>query len=194
MKRSTASCLPALVLMTAMLIGCAPAATPVPPTTTPSPPTATPAPTSTPTPIPTATSTATPSGPSLPLSLDISADAGWVDTGVLVESGQSFTLTASGQVTLGKRFVDIDASKFSKTMCDKAGSERQANQRYTIDCLLTGAPLGAIVARVGDAKPFLFPGSIQFTPNTTGELFLGVNDCCVISDNSGSYLVTISTP
>ena len=97
-------------------------------------------------------------------------------------------------MTLGARFVDIDPYNVSNTLCDKAGAESLANQAYTIDCLLEGVPLGAVIGRIGDNLPFVIVLSKPFTPIVSGELFLGVNDCCVINDNTGSYSVTIFYP
>ncbi len=130
--------------------------------------------------------------PTIPIILSLPADARWVDTNVLLQKGQSIIIASSGKVTLGKRFVDIDANNVSDNLCDKAAAEQAANQTYTIDCLLTGAPGGAVIGRIGDNPPFIIVLSNQFIPSTSGELFLGVNDCCVINDNTGSYLITIS--
>jgi hypothetical protein len=143
---------------------------------------------------PTATWTATPQGATLPLSLNLPADARWVDTQVLLQEGESITIIATGKVTLGKRFVNIDASHLISSLCNMAIDNQSANPKYTIDCLLTNAPGGAVIGKIGNNPPFLIGGSKHFTTTASGELFLGVNDCCVIDDNSGAYLITISTP
>jgi hypothetical protein len=134
------------------------------------------------------------SDPNLPQSLNLAADAGWIGTGVYIKNGQSIVISASGKVNTGGSSESLDSPNGSETYCDKAIFEQLANQKYSIDCFLSGAPLGAVIGRVGDNRPFLIGSYFQFPSENAGELFLAVNDCCDINDNSGSFSVTISKP
>jgi hypothetical protein len=110
--------------------------------------------------------------------------------------GQSILITSEGVVDYngsdpngGDSDSDGDGSS-----CDKATIERIINQEIEIDCLITGVSWGALVGRVGDGAPFLIGFEYEFTTETSGELYLGVNDCCSFADNTGEFKVTISSP
>ncbi len=166
--------------------------------TTAVPPTDTPVPTATKKPavLPTVAPTLAPTQAlTFPITLNLPASAGWFKTGAYLQASQSVGVTANGSVNIGNGVMgNVESPNGSETLCDKAALEQLANRTFTIDCFLTGAPLGAVIGRVGSSVPFLIGASRQFTPVEAGELFLAVNECCVINDNAGSYSVTISLP
>ena len=135
--------------------------------------------------------------PAIPITLTLPASAGWLGTGMRLQAGQSVLVTAVGNVDIngfdygppGEAGPDGDGIP-----CDKAEVEGAINQKLTIDCLFTGAPYGALVGRVGNSSPFLIGTSRHFTANASAELFLGVNDCCSLTDDTGAYSVTVSIP
>lgn len=131
-----------------------------------------------------------------PLTIVIPATTGWSKSGLILQIGQSMFITANG---------NVDYNGFDETSgnsdpngdgvpCDKANTETLLNQKFDIECLVSGVSYGALVGRVGDGAPFLIGSSHQFTTYISGELYLGVNDCCTLSDNSGEFKVTISSP
>ena len=113
----------------------------------------------------------------------------------MLTSGQSIVITVLGKVDVGKAsWATGISAKGTQHLCDMAEFSRLANQTYIIDCLLTGAPVGAVVGKIGDSAPFVIGTLMQFSPGASGELFLGVNDCCEVDDNMGAFSVTISMP
>jgi hypothetical protein len=193
MKKSIGSVFLAFALLMVLLSGCAPASTPVPPTSMPSliPPTFTPAPTATETPIP------SPTPLPLPMNISVPANAGWFGTGLILPVGQPILITSEGVIDYNgddPNAGDSDSDGDGST-CDKATIERIINQKLTLDCLLTGVSWGALVGRVGEnGTPFIIGFKYQLTTETSGELFLGVNDCCNFADNTGEFKVIISAP
>lgn len=110
--------------------------------------------------------------------------------------GFSVLITSNGVVDYNgldpnSGYTDSDGDGSS---CDKEAIEKIVGEELEIDCLVTGVSWGALVGRVGDGTPFLIGFEHQFTTVSAGELFLGVNDCCSLADNTGEFTVTISEP
>ena len=131
-----------------------------------------------------------------PFIVVVSSTSGWNRTGLILRTGQSILITANGNVdyngfdeATGNSNPDGDG-----VSCDKAYMETMLNQEFDIECLISGVSYGALVGRVGESTPFLIGSSHQFTTNVSGELYLGVNDCCSLTDNSGEFKVTILSP
>jgi hypothetical protein len=53
--------------------------------------------------------------------------------------------------------------------------------------LVEGVPFGAVVARIGNSKPFLVGSSHKF--NTSEQVFIAINDS-YYDDNKGEYIIT----
>ena len=169
-------------------------------------------PTKTPTPLPTFTQTPTytiaptntpipttelPQSPTPTLtmgefSISIAANRGWINTGIMIGSGQSLKITA-----LGYAKGDANSSSnpngrlWQNRGCDKAYVESFVGQKFSLDCLLTGAPWGALVGRIGSGKTFIVGTLQELLAPYSGDLYLGFNDCCSIDDNQGQYSVTV---
>ena len=102
----------------------------------------------------------------------------WTPTNITVRRGQQIRLNASGS-------INVNAATSSGP--DGSPAATVASSRYPIG----NAPVGALIARIGNGRPFLVgapPDPISMTAN--GQLFLGVNDDN-FSDNGGNYSVTI---
>jgi hypothetical protein len=115
----------------------------------------------------------------------IAADRGWQNTGVLVEAGKRYTLTASGRYQL--------ATAPKPWISDPNG----VTIRYH-----RGLPLGTLVAVVNSesseggsslVKPDVIGTGTTLVPKATGTLFLKINDSPgELPDNVGSATVVIS--
>jgi hypothetical protein len=61
------------------------------------------------------------------------------------------------------------------------------------ECLLDGAPYGALIGKIGNGTPFLIGSTRWMTAAEGGTLYLAVNDNYIYyEDNSGTYTVTIT--
>jgi hypothetical protein len=109
----------------------------------------------------------------------LDASQGWVDTGISVRSGDSIAIEANGTVTL------------SDNNADAAGPAGSQAGRRAPSAPLPDQPAGALIARVGDAAP-IFVGDRQVvTANSSGRLYLSVNDD-YFNDNRGRFQITVS--
>jgi hypothetical protein len=60
------------------------------------------------------------------------------------------------------------------------------------DCLLNGAPYGALIGKIGNGTPFIIGSGMGKKVSEDGTLQLAINDQMIYyEDNSGSYSVTI---
>lgn len=108
----------------------------------------------------------------------VDASRGWIDTGLDVRRGDTLSFQASGSVTLSTNPSDV---------ADPAGSR---TNRRAPSLPLPGESAGALIARVGDGTPVMVGGRQSITANTTGRLYLAVNDD-FFDDNRGTYRVSI---
>jgi hypothetical protein len=106
---------------------------------------------------------------------------GWLDTGLIINSGDTFRVEATGSIqfdTLGK-IADPDG------VPDGDGEPSASNT------LVPGIASQTLVGRIGtsgslaDQTGFLVGSSHRQTAITSGTLFLGFNDAYVVVDRSG---------
>jgi hypothetical protein len=130
-----------------------------------------------------------PAQPLLPAgaTVNVAADRLWQSTGISVEAGKSYELTASGKFTL--------AQKPQPWISEPGG--------VTIE-YYGGMPLGVLLAGVSDAvnpgaglTPLATPHIVGYagkiTPKFSGTLYLCLNDSpAKLADNQGSVNVTIN--
>ncbi len=112
--------------------------------------------------------------------IQVPANGGWVNTGIMVTKGQTVNISSSGQVQLSADSSDV---------AGPAGSK----QGHTAPA---GAPLpgtltGALVGRVGTGQPFGIGNQSSFPAPASGMLFLAVNDNYG-GDNVGAFGVTVN--
>jgi hypothetical protein len=115
------------------------------------------------------------------LSVRVPAGTEWVNSGILVEAGQTVCLTAKGVAITGplKWFPGAISGPEGQVWNLGCGEYEGAPP----PCALDGAPYGALVGRVGPSgEPFLIGGASSFSPPASGWLYLTVND------NLGLYL------
>jgi hypothetical protein len=123
------------------------------------------------------------------IATDIRADAGWQSSGVWVEAGRTYSITAAGQVSL--------AQEPKPWISEPAG----VSIRYA-----SGKPIGRLVAGIQSETPPTGTGegalwkvidvgpAATTTPTVDGTLYFRVNDFWnELADNQGAYRVT-ATP
>lgn len=125
-----------------------------------------------------------------PMSVDhfrLSAGAGWADSGFYVEAGQEVTVTAYGQAVTAPINVYGPGSV--------SGPDGQwhicPNYDNSPPCAMENTPYGALVGKIGeDGTPFLIGSDYTFTADSSGDLYLAVNDLLpYYQDNYGNYMV-----
>jgi hypothetical protein len=110
--------------------------------------------------------------------ISVAGNQAWTDVGLDVRNGDRLTFGAAGQIRLSANRTHISSPA-------GAGATRSPN--YPVPT----APVGALIARVGDGAPFLIGmARTSFTMQGNGRLYLGINDDDV-RDNSGAYQVNI---
>jgi len=108
--------------------------------------------------------------------ITVGGDRQWVDTGINVNPGDSVTISANGQIRVARDGGTMTAS----------GTQSGRTEGATIP----SAPVGALVARVGNT-PAMFIGETRtFRTARGGRLYLGVNDN-YFDDNTGQFNVTV---
>jgi hypothetical protein len=121
-----------------------------------------------------------------PPHLSVQADRGWQNSGVLLEAGKTYKLTATGQ---------YQVANDPKPWISEPGG---VSVRY-----IHGRPLGLLLAAVRPEhpskstssflKPIVVGTGTAITPTETGTLYLRINDSSgELSDNSGHANVTIT--
>jgi hypothetical protein len=108
----------------------------------------------------------------------VNAAQGWADTGRTVRRNQRLTFDATGEIKFGS------GAEQGATAAGKGGDASQP----TLPVPQSG--VGALIGRIGDGKPFAIGANGTVSMPAAGRLFLGVNDN-ELSDNSGTYMVTI---
>jgi hypothetical protein len=111
---------------------------------------------------------------------DVSSRQAWVRTDIEVLAGQAFSVKATGRVF---------------TLPQPEGSSSGPDgQSYdcTSQCTYPEGRFGQLIGKVGESGS-IFPIGSDYKRNASEEgiLFLGVNDCCDWSDNSGVFRTTI---
>jgi hypothetical protein len=130
-----------------------------------------------------AVATALPAQPAAPLggSIRVPASGGWVSSGITVIQGEPVYLVTTGEV------------HFSADPNDVATPAGAKNGKHAPRSPLPSSSAGALIGRVGNGRPFGIGDQRSFPAPATGLLYLTVNDDDQRSDNSGEFVVTIST-
>lgn len=129
-------------------------------------------------------------GPSHPI--DISAERGWQSSGVWLEAGQSYKVTATGRYQIAAEEVD---GKKQTWPCEPGGVSIVYNDGHPLGMLLGAIHTGAELLS-NDAMSFADPAPIGLQaiikPTKSGTLYLRVNDSAAkLDDNRGSLTVTV---
>jgi len=119
--------------------------------------------------------------------------AGWVDSGCDVSAGESITLSAWGEVVA--RCQDRWGQGDSSTVGPEGTflvSDGIAAQQYPLPAGSHGpAPCFALIGRVGDSEPFFVGELMSRRMESSGRLYLAVNDFAP-ELNTGDFYVRIA--
>ena len=112
-----------------------------------------------------------------------------VDTGIDLRTGDQVTISASGNVTAGRRAGVVSPEGGRQGAVGVFGAST-----YPVPTAGVGALIGYIVSANGQtAQPFFVGSRLTFTAATDGRLYLAVNDDNY-GDNSGSFNARIVYP
>ena len=112
-----------------------------------------------------------------------------VDTGVELRTGDQVTISASGNVTAGRRAGVVSPEGGRQGAAGILGASA-----YPVPTAGVGALIGYIVSSNGQTtQPFFVGSQLTFTASADGRLYLAVNDDNY-SDNSGSFNARIVYP
>jgi hypothetical protein len=102
----------------------------------------------------------------------------WTSTGLTVKRGETLRFNVTGEIQLSADANDI------------AGSAGARNPRYAQNAPMPRALAGALIARIGNGRPFPIGDQNSVTMPESGQLYLGINDDHV-GDNRGEFRVEI---
>ena len=106
----------------------------------------------------------------------------WTNTMLTVKRGQILRFDSSGEIRLS-----FDGN-------DVAHASGAAGSRSSDKAPIPTTPAGALIGRIGKGRPFAIGNATAgLNMPDNGRLFLGINDDHV-DDNSGNFVVKISTP
>ncbi|MGH9875396.1 MAG: LecA/PA-IL family lectin [Pyrinomonadaceae bacterium] len=112
-----------------------------------------------------------------------------IDTGIELRTGDQVTITATGNVTAGRRAGVVSPDGGRQGAAGILGAST-----YPVPTAGVGALIGYIVSNNGQtSQPFLVGSQATFTTPVDGRLYLTANDDNY-SDNSGSFSARIVYP
>lgn len=117
--------------------------------------------------------------------ITVSATQPWVDTGIDVEPGMTFEITAQGGITISSQYRNVGPQGEMRA--------KVSSSRYPVEEAGVGALLTRIRYRDGRESNILVVGNsnqASTEPGEYGRLMLGINDD-FFRDNSGSFTVRI---
>jgi hypothetical protein len=139
--------------------------------------------------------------------LMVHGDDDWIASGVTVEAGDVYRLTAAGRVNLIGDCAEICAEPLDcESLCpmmvfnpegglvlgSAIGTTPPPFPDRTGTMTAGDAMVGALIARVGeDGDPFQVGRGLRYTAEESGELFFRVNDN-YYADNTGVFMVRIA--
>jgi hypothetical protein len=121
--------------------------------------------------------------------VNIAVDRGWQSSGVWLEAGKSYQVTAKGRYQIG---VEQSPDGPRPWPCEPGGITLEYHDSRPLGMLL-----GAIVPEGGDGANFAKPQAIgrecTLTPEVSGTLYLRVNDSPArLADNRGDLTIEIA--
>jgi hypothetical protein len=103
----------------------------------------------------------------------------WTRTGLTVRQGEMVTFNSTGEIRMGLNAEDVATVAGSKS------------GRLAPRSPLPNNLAGALIARIGNGRPFGIGDQTSIPMPASGQLFLGINDDN-LADNSGEFRVEIT--
>lgn len=115
--------------------------------------------------------------------VNVSAEQAWTDTRVDITFGTKVNIVADGLIDVGRR---------NKVQITPDGGPDCID--YDDSDVAPGLPCWSLVGKIEDGVPFFVGTEKNFVANSTGRLYLGVNDGYEsFGDNSGEWIAIITT-
>lgn len=130
-----------------------------------------------------------------PDSLIVPGNQPWVDTGIDVTEGEPLTILGKGRIRIGrlrkpKDDTEIEASPQGTFLYNDALSEHA----FPLPAAGRGpAPCFCLIGRIGHSEPFYVGEGRSWTSESTGRLYLGINDFDPAS-NVGEFYAEVRKP
>ncbi len=127
----------------------------------------------------------TPPRPPMPVARSthfrLPADAGWADSGMVVEAGIPLYIGATGEA------LTAPLQLYRNAHSGPAGQPFICSE----SCSMDNAPFGALIGRIGqDGEPFLIGSKYELVSEQGGVLYVAVNDGeGTYDDNAGGFLI-----
>ena len=109
----------------------------------------------------------------------IDARQAWTSTTLTVRKGERVRFAATGQIRLSNNAEN-----------DLASPDGHLQARLDQGSPLVSVPVGALIGRVNNGRPFAIGSNAEVTMPAAGGLFLGINDSNM-ADNQGSFGVDV---
>ncbi len=120
-------------------------------------------------------------------------NGGWLKTGVMLKTGQRFSLQSNGEVTL----ASLSNSKYKPDGSSKAETATEWTKAYGSDDDGSGTSYpsyGQVVYRIGDSTTdnFKAGAKLNTTAKKSGMLYIAIYETVYNAANKGSYNVKLS--
>ncbi|MGH9277420.1 MAG: toll/interleukin-1 receptor domain-containing protein [Acidimicrobiales bacterium] len=119
-------------------------------------------------------------GGSVEKTVQVPGRAMWTDTGITLAQGDRVTIAASGTIDTHQP----DPARSS-------GPEGKAGETNVAANIVQGFGHGGLIGRIGDGQPRGIGRSVEFTADTGGRLYLGINDWN-FETNAGAFTVMVT--
>lgn len=121
-------------------------------------------------------------------------NGGWLKTGIMLKTGQKFTITASGEVTL----ASLSNQKYHpdgsyETATGEKYPTTAATDEYSASSASTYPSYGNVVYKIGETSTTNLKAGAKFngTAQNSGMLYLAIYETVYNAGNSGSYSVRV---
>lgn len=124
-----------------------------------------------------------------PRTATIAADRGWQSSGVLLEAGKSYRVSASGRFQIAVEDVNGVETQWP---CEAGGVTIEYHAGHPLGMLLGAVVPSKASGNSGFARPLAIGLGRTITPEVSGTLYLRVNDSAArLGDNRGALTIRV---
>jgi hypothetical protein len=124
--------------------------------------------------------------------IPVPGQSDWLDSGIAVTAGQTFTLTASGTVNPCANQTTAVCKPYGPDGMTQLGTVTQAEPGQASNYPMPDAIIAALVGRIGQGEPFYVGAGGTFTADSDGTLQFRINDN-PLENNEGTFFVEVNT-